>query len=144
MNDEIDDGEVLLRGVKKTHLVWSPGSQTVEVALVCYTRREQDIDGLSVERKSLTTYEETSQRGRFPCFTGITAGEVKALGLTVRAKPNAGSGATIIGLPGVENPTEAGEWAARLAFAFRWDLAPSADLVGQVKVKYLASQTQGH
>lgn len=143
MSDEVDDHEILIRGVKKTHLVWSPHSQSVEVALACYTLRDRDIDGLSVDRKALTSHEEASQGGRFPCLAAITAGEVRALGLTIRSKPHSKSGATIVGLPGVESPAEAGEWAARLAFAFRWDLPPSAELIELVKARYLASRDPG-
>jgi hypothetical protein len=138
MSEDLDDDEILIRGVKKSHLLWSRESQTVTVALDCFRLRPQDTDGLSVERKSLTTHEAASQRGRFPCFVGITVGEVKALGLFVSKKEGSPSGATIVGLPAIDKPMESDVWAARLAFAFHWDLAPTPELVEKMRVKNAA------
>lgn len=102
MSDEIEDAEVLLRGVLLRDLHWDLQSRQLHIAVQAFILRKVDEERLSVYRESLEAVEKIFARlPRSEVLVAVTAGEVRGLGLRVASasRPGNPAHASILGLP---------------------------------------------
>lgn len=115
--DCIPCSEILLRWIRKRHLVWSNEEKCVVVKPEAFMRREHIIEeGLSVNRRSLVgngSYFDGAP-GNVCTVRSLHTGRVRNLGLCVRPT-GSGAHATIFGLPDPRESLEAHDAALDVA-----------------------------